>query len=80
MLYVIYSGEIPTPEVATSLNAVIVSFNYRLNAFGFMAVEPLSSNSKDGVSGNYGYYDIVMALTWVRNNIRIFGGSPNKVS
>ena len=69
----------PTAELTKSLNTVFVTFNYRLGAFGFLALEVLSWLSRTGSSGNYGYQDQVAALKWVHNNIGSFGGSPNKV-
>eukprot|EP01113_Clastostelium_recurvatum_P044516 TRINITY_DN7527_c1_g1_i1.p1 TRINITY_DN7527_c1_g1~~TRINITY_DN7527_c1_g1_i1.p1 ORF type:complete len:500 (+),score=73.90 TRINITY_DN7527_c1_g1_i1:174-1502(+) len=59
---------------------VLVTFNYRLNAFGFMALDVLSKNDERNVSGNYGVSDMVTALQWVKNNIVQFGGDPNKVT
>ena len=59
---------------------VFVTFNYRLGAFGFLALDVLSFRSQEGVSGNYGFLDQTMALDWVRENIRNFGGDPNLVS
>ncbi|HIF13066.1 MAG TPA: carboxylesterase family protein, partial [Dehalococcoidia bacterium] len=53
---------------------VLVSVNYRMNAFGFMAHPALSAESERGVSGNYGILDHVAALEWVRDNISGFGG------
>ena len=70
-------GETPTPEISKSSNAVFVSFNYRLNAFGFLALEELWH---DGVTGNYGLRDQVMALNWIQDNIINFGGNPDRVS
>jgi carboxylesterase type B len=53
-------------------NMVIVSLNYRLGALGFL-VSP-------GLKGNYGFLDQQQALRWVQNNIRNFGGDPDKVT
>jgi len=59
---------------------VLVSVNYRMNAFGFMAHPALSAESERGVSGNYGILDHIAAFEWVRDNIRRFGGDPDNVT
>ena len=59
---------------------VLVSVNYRMNAFGFMAHPALSAESTRGVSGNYGILDHIAALEWVRDNIGGFGGDPDNVT
>jgi len=59
---------------------VVVTINYRLGALGFMAHPALSAESPNGVSGNYGILDQQLALHWVQNNIRAFGGNPKKVA
>jgi para-nitrobenzyl esterase len=59
---------------------VLVSVNYRMSAFGFMAHPALSAESQRGVSGNYGILDHVAALEWVRDNISGFGGDPDNVT
>lgn len=59
---------------------ILVSVNYRMNAFGFMAHPALSAESPRGVSGNYGILDHIAALEWVRDNIAAFGGDPNNVT
>jgi len=59
---------------------VLVSVNYRMNAFGFMAHPALSAESERGASGNYGILDHIAALEWVRDNISGFGGDPENVT
>ena len=59
---------------------VVVSFNYRSGLFGFLAHPGLSAESAQGVSGNYGLLDQLQALRWVRDNIRGFGGDPERVT
>ncbi len=59
--------------------AVVVTINYRLNAFGFLAHPALSDESAHGASGNYGLLDMVAGLEWVRDNIATFGGDPDCV-
>ena len=59
--------------------AVVVTINYRLNVFGFLAHPALSNESPHDASGNYGLLDMVAALEWVRDNIETFGGDPGRV-
>lgn len=57
---------------------VFVGINYRLGAFGFCGHPGI--RNKDGVCGNFGLYDQVTAISWVRNNIEAFGGNPNAIT
>ncbi len=59
---------------------VVVTVNYRLNVFGFLAHPALSAESDHGASGNYGLMDQIAALRWVRDNIAAFGGDPDNVT
>ncbi len=59
---------------------VLVSINYRLGAFGFLAHEALTAESEHGSSGNYGLLDKIAALRWVRDNAAAFGGDPERVT
>ena len=59
---------------------VVVSINYRLGVFGWLAHPELSAESAKGVSGNYGLLDQIEALRWVRQNIQAFGGDPSNVT
>ncbi|HEY3635663.1 MAG TPA: carboxylesterase family protein, partial [Caldimonas sp.] len=59
---------------------VLVTLNYRLGPFGFLAHPGLSAESPEGVSGNYGLLDVAAALAWVRRNIAAFGGDPEQVT
>ena len=63
-----------------SKGVVLVTINYRLNVFGFLAHSALSAESEHGASGNYGLMDMVAALEWVRDNIATFGGDPQRVT
>ncbi len=62
-----------------SRGCVVVTINYRLGLFGFLAHPELSAESPEGVSGNYGLMDQIAALEWVRNNIDQFGGDPERI-
>jgi len=59
---------------------VVVSINYRLGVFGWLAHPQLSRESALGISGNYGLLDQIEALQWVRRNIRAFGGDASNVT
>jgi len=59
---------------------VLVTVNYRLGLFGFLAHPELTSESPDQVSGNYGLLDQIAALEWVRDNIASFGGDPGRIT
>lgn len=59
---------------------VLVTVNYRVNVFGFLAHPLLSAESEHRASGNYGLLDQIDALRWVRANAAAFGGDPNAVT
>ncbi|MBQ3883170.1 MAG: carboxylesterase family protein [Bacteroidales bacterium] len=59
---------------------VLVSINYRLGIFGFLAHPDLAAESPHFVSGNYGILDQIQGLKWVRENIDQFGGDPDNVT
>ena len=52
--------------------ATVVTFNYRLGAFGFLA--------HPEIGANFGLLDQVAALRWVQQNISAFGGDSNTIT
>jgi para-nitrobenzyl esterase len=58
---------------------VLVTINYRLGVFGFLATPDLVKEA-GGAAGNYGLLDMVAALKWVKENIAQFGGDPSNVT
>lgn len=70
------------PFVATELahrGVIVVTINYRLGALGFLC-HPALSEGRAPCGGNYGLWDQIAALRWVRENISAFGGDPNNVT
>lgn len=67
-------------ETLAARGVVVVSINYRLGVFGFLAHPALSAESPQHVSGNYGLLDMVAALEWVKRNVAAFGGDPGNVT
>jgi para-nitrobenzyl esterase len=59
---------------------IVVSMNYRLGIFGFMALPELTAESSTQSSGNYGLMDQAAAIAWVRRNIAAFGGDPSNIT
>ena len=59
---------------------ILVSINYRVGVFGYLAHEWLSRESAHGVSSNYGMLDQIAALKWVRENIGAFGGDAENIT
>ncbi len=59
---------------------IVVSFNYRLGAMGYLAHEELQKEDRAGGTGNYGLLDQVAALQWVNENIENFSGDKNNVT
>ncbi len=62
--------------LAAGGEAVIITVNYRLGAFGFLDL----SSFGDGFDSNVGLRDVLFALEWVRDNITAFGGDPGRVT
>jgi para-nitrobenzyl esterase len=71
----LYDGSV----LASSGNAIVVTINYRLGAFGFL--DPSTSGSaRSRHDTNVGFRDVIFALQWVRDNVAAFGGDPGRVT
>ena len=67
--------------LAETYGVVVVTLNYRLGAFGFLAHAQLTAEDPAyPSSGNYGLEDQRAALQWVQRNISVFGGDPAQVT
>ena len=83
----IHGGALVTGEGAaysgvelTKQGIVLITINYRLGLFGYLAHEELSAEHPQGVSGNRGVRDQIQALARGRDNISAFGGDPDSVT
>ncbi|KAF0313426.1 Neuroligin-3 [Amphibalanus amphitrite] len=82
VLFYIHGGEFthgasslfPAHMLSAWGEVVVVTFNYRLGALGFL------STGDEYSPGNYGLLDQVMALRWVHENIIFFNGDPEKIT
>ena len=65
-------------RLVTKGDVIVVTINYRLGYFGFLATSGLDAEGH--LAGNYGLLDQQFAMDWVRRNIAGFGGDPANVT
>jgi para-nitrobenzyl esterase len=68
-----------TTETFFLSRVVLVTINYRLGVFGFLATSDLAKEA-GGTAGNYGLMDMIAGLKWVKKNIGKFGGDEKNVT
>lgn len=68
------SNTFPGHMMAAFYDVVVVTFNYRLGALGFL------STADDNSPGNYGILDMIAAVQWVYNNIEFFNGDRKSIT
>jgi para-nitrobenzyl esterase len=71
---VAYNGATLVPQ-----DVVFVSYNLRLGVLGFLAHPAFDAERPEKISGNYGSLDQIAMLRWLKANIAVFGGDPNKI-
>lgn len=60
------------PDYFLDYDIIFVTYNYRVGPLGFL------STGDENCPGNSGLKDQVLALKWVRDNIKQFGGDPER--
>lgn len=67
---------VTSPDYLMQKDVVLVTVQYRIGIFGFLSLEDRSLD----IPGNAQFKDQVMALKWIQNNIKNFGGNPRNVT
>ncbi|MGB9113529.1 MAG: carboxylesterase family protein, partial [Acidimicrobiales bacterium] len=73
------SSRLYRPHELVRRGVVVVTFNYRLGALGFLAHPCLATSGQAGY-GNWGLRDQIAAFEWVQQNVAAFGGDPGRVT
>ena len=66
----LYDGQI----LASKNDIIVATINYRLGVLGFLHL------GNEDAPGNMAMYDQILAIEWIKNNIRSFGGDPNSLT
>jgi para-nitrobenzyl esterase len=67
-------------QLAAHGDVVVVTLNYRIGPFGYLAHPALAAEDPHHSTGDYGLLDQLAALAWVQRNIAAFGGDPQRVT
>ncbi|XP_053615032.2 juvenile hormone esterase [Plodia interpunctella] len=62
------------PDFFMNEDVILVTIQHRLGVLGFLSFED------DLLPGNNGIRDVILALDWIKTNIKNFGGNPDKIT
>ncbi|MDF7666499.1 carboxylesterase family protein [Orbaceae bacterium ESL0727] len=74
------STEFSPLALTKDIDAIVVTFNYRLGSLGFNPLKALNTGDPVVDSGNFSLLDMRALLDWVHNNIAAFGGDPQNIT
>ncbi|KAA0150047.1 hypothetical protein FNF29_05488 [Cafeteria roenbergensis] len=66
-------------DISMVEDVIMITVNYRLRAFGFLASQSIQKQTSDGSNGNFGLQDQRAALKWAIRAAPSFGGNPKNV-
>lgn len=69
-----YGYSYARPHYLMDKDVILVTFNYRVGPLGFLSTQDAV------VPGNMGMKDQSMALKWIKENIKDFGGNPDSIT
>ncbi|XP_049534889.1 acetylcholinesterase isoform X5 [Anopheles darlingi] len=72
----IYNAEI----LAAVGNVIVASMQYRVGAFGFLYLAPYLNGMEEEAPGNMGMWDQALAIRWLKENAKAFGGDPDLIT
>lgn len=61
-------------------DVIVITINYRLGLFGFLAHPEPSAKSRLDSPGNYGLLDQIAAIAWAKDEIHVFGADPSHIT
>ncbi|CAD5124239.1 DgyrCDS12535 [Dimorphilus gyrociliatus] len=64
----------PGQDLAINGNVIVLNINYRVSSLGFL------STMDSAAKGNWALWDMKLALEWIKDNIKGFGGNPDQVT
>ncbi|KAI5271922.1 putative liver carboxylesterase 4 [Aureobasidium subglaciale] len=76
------AGSVPTYDGShlAANDMIVVTFNYRMGPFGFLAHPELQTESAHNSTGNYGIMDQQHAIDFLRSEVTSFGGDPDHIT
>ena len=66
-------------QLAEDGNIIVVTLNRRISILGSLALEELRQESAQNTTGNYQVQDVLAALRWLRDNVAVFNGDPQRI-
>lgn len=66
--------------MASSSDVIVASMQYRVGAFGFLYLNKYFSPGSEEAPGNMGLWDQQLAIRWIKDNARAFGGDPELIT